>query len=145
MAATMMTSCFSTKVREEESSRQQQMAERFHKDSVWIREHTPDTMLVAFKRTMYCDGKQMVAFDRVTLLSGAEATEYSQRHNRFDSSPNVVVNKEIKLETLPLAQNVQMFLHDGDDDINDVVTETVLQIVIYNKSIIYLKETRYGN
>lgn len=154
LAVVTLSSCFNTKVNEEAAARQHQIETIRHKDSIWVSEHTPDTNLVAFKRTMVCDGKQMVAFDRVTLLSGSDAQEYSVRHNRFLQSQNVVVNKEVVLETLPLSSKaIVQLLEPGPDgetyvrssisDVNDIILETVLQIVIYNKSIIHLKEMRY--
>jgi len=160
IAMIALQSCFSTKINEEEISRQKAIAAKLHKDSVWAREHTPDTTLVLFKRTMFCDGKQMVTFDRVSLLSGDEAAEYSARHNMFNAKGNVVVNKELKLETLPMSNDAKILLYGKQDiecdslkepvlkncyvdDVDDITLETVLKIVIYAKCILYMEEMKY--
>ena len=109
---------------------------------------------------MFCDGNQQVTFDRVDLLTGAEAAEYSARHNRFGAQSAVVVNIDERLETLPVSDSADIFLYRQQpdsqdslpamalarceaDDVYDIPVETVLQIIIYGKSIIFLKELRF--
>jgi len=106
----VLASCFDTRLDDTEEKRMRRIRDSIHTDSVNMRRNTPDTTLATFKRTAVCDGQLMVTFDRVKMLSGTEAEEYAKRHKRFGNALNVIVNQEVTLETLPLADEARVLL-----------------------------------
>lgn len=156
-----MASCFgNSRTRDDEELRRKREKEAFVADSIKKRRAIPDTTLVRFKRLMLCDGRNMMVFDRVELLSGDEAQEYAERHKRFGNTDEVVVNVKEVLETLPVHNDAQIYLYrpvqgDGDSvpridlkkcympDLYDLEFDQVLQLVVQNRNILYLKEMQY--
>lgn len=156
-----LASCFgSSSRRSEEELRLKREQDQRVSDSINKRRAIPDTTLVKFKRIMQCDGNNMVVFDRVTLLQGDEALEYAETHKRFGVSDEVVVNTKEVLETLPMHNDAKIFLYrpveaEGDSvprmelkrcymrDLYSIQFEQVLEIIIQNRTILYLKEMQY--
>ncbi|MCR5455484.1 MAG: hypothetical protein K6F33_10910 [Bacteroidales bacterium] len=150
-AAMIFCSCFNTRFDDTEEKRLQRIRDSIRTDSINAMRNKPDTTLALYKRTAVCDGKQMVVFDRVNMLSGEEAVEYAKRHKRFGNNLNVVVNNKVTLETLPMDTLATILLlnNDGDslqyynakiDDIAEGITaEELMQIVVLHRSIVYLK------
>jgi hypothetical protein len=158
MTLLMMSSCFSTKSDNEEARLRQKILDSLHADSVELRRSTPDTAVVAFKRSTICDEKQQITFDRVKMLSGEEAAEYAIRHKRFGNNVNVVVNQEVTLETIPLAPDAKVYLYQANADstdskyvlrecshenVEDLPRDQVIEIIILHSKIIYLKQVDY--
>ncbi len=153
-----LSACFRTKTDIEEEHEKQRIKDSIHADSVNKKRNTPDTTIATFKRTMRCDGKLMVTFDRVKVLSGNDAAEYAIRHKRFGNNLNVVVNHEVTLETLPMDERALVYLkqeHKNPQDttqieytyeqknyeaVEGLMYETVIEIIILHRSIIYLKQ-----
>ncbi len=144
-------SCFNTRFDDTEEKRLQRIRDSIRTDSINAVRNTPDTTLALYKRTALCDGKQMVIFDRVNMLSGDEAVEYAKRHKRFGNNLNVIVNNKVTLETLPMDTLATILLLKGDADtlnyynakITDIadgiMPEELMQIVVLHRSIVYLK------
>ncbi len=156
-AALALTSCFNTRYDEAEERRKQRIRDSIHADSVTMRRNTPDTTLATYKRNALCDGQHMITFDRVKMLSGEEAADYAKRHKRYGNNVNVVVNQEVTLETLPLAEDALILMIDDSDTtstseqpamrrttiadaIEDLKKEDVIQIIVLHRSIIYLRQ-----
>ncbi len=160
-AATAMTSCFGTsKSKDEEILRHKREQEARATDSIRQRRNTPDTTLARYKRSMFCDGKYMIVFDRVQLLSGEEAQEYAETHKRYGDVTDVVVNQKEVLETLPLSNEATIYMYrqprnPGDsaaqavltrcynDDVDDLEYDQVMELIIQHRTILYLKEMNY--
>ncbi len=160
-AVSAMTSCFGTsKSKDEELLRQKREQEAIAADSIKHRRGTPDTALVRYKRSMFCDGKYMIVFDRVQLLSGEKAQEYAEIHKRYGNVDDVVVNEKEVLETLPLSNDAAVYMYrpqktPGDsadamvltrcyyDDVDDLEYDQVLELIIQRRTILYLKEMNY--
>ncbi|MCQ2252928.1 MAG: hypothetical protein MJZ61_05710 [Bacteroidales bacterium] len=160
LGALMLGSCLRTKTETEEDRINKAIADSIHRDSLERARNTPDTTIATFKRTVFCDGKQQVTFDRVMMLSGSEAEEYAQRHKHFGNNTNMVVNYDVTLETLPMdSAAVVLLLKPGDDaadgakslvesdisDIEELPKESVVQLVLLHRSIVYFRELDYAN
>jgi hypothetical protein len=157
-----LSSCFRTRVETEEDILKRKERDSLRSDSITKRRNTPDTAIATFKRANVCDNQMMVVFDRVKVLSGDEAAEYALRHKRFGNNLNVIVNKEVTLETLPLVENAPVYIFKkpgreleniGTDSCEYVKTDCsvfrreenflanrVIEIIILHRSIIYFKE-----
>jgi len=154
-------SCFRTKTDNEAARINAEIRDSLAADSVNRRRNTPDTAIASFKRANYCDGRLMVVFDRVKMLSGEEAAEYAVRHKRFGNNLNIVINQEVTLETLPILPTTPVYLLKKINDtsaVNGFRTEyietdssvladkenltpnTVIEIIILHRSIIYFKQ-----
>lgn len=149
-------------MKSEEERLEEQLRDSLRMDSINKRRNTPDTVTVSFQRANVCDNKLMIVFDRIKVLSGDEAAEYALRHKRFGNNLNVIVNKEVTLETLPISADVPVYvlkknyyqcdtLKDGneyiktdltafDRDKNIFTPDQVMEIIVLQRSIIYVKQ-----
>jgi hypothetical protein len=125
-AALTLCSCFETRFDDTEAKRLQRIRDSIHADSVEYSRSIPDTTLAIYKRTAFCDTIDVIVFDRVKMLSGDEAAEYAQRHNRFGNTTKIIVNQEELLETLVVARDAKIWLLD--DGTKRDSTETMIEI-----------------
>ena len=157
----LFSSCFRTSMESKEEILKAQIRDSLRVDSINKRRNIPDTAIVSFQRANICDGKLMVVFDRVKVLSGKEAAEYSLRHKRFGNNLNVVINKEVTLETLAMDEKAPVYVFKKNLDPNTPAEEAydyvekeydiirnkdvfavnqVIEIIILHRSIIYAKQ-----
>ena len=165
-AALTLCSCFETRFDDTEAKRLQRIRDSIHADSVEYSRSIPDTTLAIYKRTAFCDTVDVIVFDRVKMLSGDDAAEYAQRHNRFGNTTKIIVNQEVLLETLRIARNTKLWLLDDgqkrdatetmievnprdtiryrnckpSDLSDDMPKEDLVLLIIQNRSIIYFKQ-----
>lgn len=156
-----LSSCFGTsKSKDEELLRKKREQEAMTADSIKLRRSIPDTTLAKYKRTMFCDGKYMIVFDRVQLLSGEEAQEYAEIHKRYGNVDNVVINPKEVLETLPLSNDAKIYMYRQkalpgdstaarelvrcyDTDLDDLEYDQGIELIIKQRTILHLKEMIY--
>ena len=158
----VFSSCFRTHAKSQEEIEEAQLRDSLRMDSVNKRRNTPDTATVSFQRANVCDSQLMIVFDRIKVLSGDEAAEYALRHKRFGNNLNVIVNKEVTLETLPIREDVPVYvfkknfyhcdtLKDGNEyiktdlsafsrDKNIFSADQLMEIIILHRSIVYVKQ-----
>jgi len=157
----LFSSCFRTSMESKEEILKAQIRDSLRVDSINKRRNIPDTAIVSFQRANICDDKLMVVFDRVKVLSGKEAAEYSLRHKRFGNNLNVVINKEVTLETLAMDEKAPVYVFKKNLDPNTPAEEAydyvekeydiirnkdvfavnqVIEIIILHRSIIYAKQ-----
>lgn len=156
--AIAFSSCYRTRTDTKEEQRLQRIRDSILADSINMVRQTPDTVLATYKRSMFCDKEFMIVFDRVKVLSGKEAAEYSLRHKRFGNNVNVVVNQEVTLETLPLDSTAPVLIYSkvpnandssrfhyeyrqGDNEsISNLPYEQVIEIIIKERKIVSLRQ-----
>ncbi|MBQ5404964.1 MAG: hypothetical protein IIU11_11455 [Bacteroidales bacterium] len=154
----LSTACFRTKSETEDEKKQAKIRDSLVLDSVNKKRNTPDTTIATFKRTVFCDKKLWVVFDRVKMLSGDEAAEYALRHKRFGNNVNVIVNQEVTLETLAIYPSTPVYVYtkvmDDEDSLKyhfeyvkkdyTAVTQfkegQIMEIIVLHQSIVYVKQ-----
>ncbi|MCQ2975369.1 MAG: hypothetical protein MJ211_11245 [Bacteroidales bacterium] len=140
--------CVACNTKQKQFEEQKRIKDSITKDSIY-KEYLKvkiDTVNAYFKRIVFADKKNMLTFDPINLLEGEDTKIFS--HNNNENF--IVVNPETTTSTLEVIPNADIYIFNDDniinkadiDDISDIPTNSLIQIFIQNKKVLFLKQLK---